>query len=54
LRGRLRRALRQAARWPSETYGSRAGIAGLTGNVIDGYAALVRDRDRSRQEHPGR
>jgi hypothetical protein len=46
--------LRQAARWPSETYGSRAGIEGLTGNVIDGYVAQVRDRDRRRQRHPGR
>jgi hypothetical protein len=54
LRVRLRQALRQAARWPSETYGSRAGIEGLTGNVIDGYVASVRDRDRRRHAHRAR
>ncbi len=54
LRARLRRALRHAARWPSETYGSRAGIEGLTGNVIDGFVAHVRDRDRHRHDHTGR
>jgi hyaluronoglucosaminidase len=52
LRGRLRRALRKAAHWPSD--GSRAGIEGLTGNVIDGYVTRVRDRDRRRSARQGR
>ncbi len=54
LRRRLHRALRRAARWPSETYGTRVGLYGLTGNVIDGYVARVRHRDRHRPRHPRR
>jgi hyaluronoglucosaminidase len=44
LRLRLRGALRRAARAPTETYGSRAGVLGLTGNVIDRFAKRVRFR----------
>ncbi|HEY8867533.1 MAG TPA: beta-N-acetylglucosaminidase domain-containing protein, partial [Solirubrobacteraceae bacterium] len=54
LRHRLHRAMRRAARWPSETYGTRVGLYGLTGNVIDGYVARVRHRDRHRPRHPRR
>ena len=48
LRHRLHRALRRAANWPSESFGTRSGIYGLTGNVIDRYVARVRQRDRRR------
>jgi hyaluronoglucosaminidase len=44
LERRLHRALRRAARWPVETFGTRAGVFGLTGNVIDGYVSRVRRR----------
>ena len=54
LRHRLRRAMGRAARWPSETYGTRVGLYGLTGNVIDGYVARVRHRDRHRPRPPRR
>jgi hyaluronoglucosaminidase len=50
---RLHRALRRAARWPVETFGTRAGVFGLTGNVIDGYVSRVRDRDRHRRHRRG-
>jgi hyaluronoglucosaminidase len=49
LRRRLHRALRRAQRYPVETFGTRRGTYGLTGNVIDGYVARVRDRDRHRR-----
>lgn len=52
LRHRLRRALRRAERWPAETFGTRIGLYGMTGNVIDGYVARVRYRDRHRPRHP--
>ena len=45
---RLRAALRRARRFPVQTYGTRTGIYGLAGNVIDGYVARVRARDRQR------
>ena len=48
LRHRLHRALRRAARWPSESFGTRTHLYGLTGNVIDRYVASVRHRDRRR------
>ena len=48
LRRGLRQARRRAARWPSETFGSREGVYGLSGNVIDDYVAKVRRRDRQR------
>ena len=48
LRRGLRQARRRAARWPSETFGSREGVYGLSGNVIDDYVAKVRRRDRRR------
>ncbi len=46
LRLRLRRAMKRADRWPAKTFGSRAGVYGLTANVIDGYVARVRHRVR--------
>jgi hyaluronoglucosaminidase len=46
VRLRLRRAMRRADRWPAKTFGSRAGVYGLTANVIDGYVARVRHRVR--------
>lgn len=52
LRHRLHRALGRAARWPSETYGTRVGLYGLTGNVIDGFVTRVRYRDRHRPPAP--
>lgn len=54
LRQRLRRARRRAARWPSETFGTRVGLYGLSGNVIDHYVSRVRDRDRQRPDRPPR
>ena len=48
LRRRLHRALRRASRWPSESFGTRTSLYGLTGNVIDRYVARVRHRDRRR------
>lgn len=48
LRRNLHRALRRAARWPAESFGTRSGVYGLTGNVIDRYVATVRKRDRRR------
>ena len=44
LKLRLHRALRRAANWPVETFGTRAGVFGLTGNVIDNYVTRVRHR----------
>jgi hyaluronoglucosaminidase len=52
LRRQLQKALRRAARAPTETYGSRAGVLGLTGNVIDRFVARVRSRDG--RHPPGR
>ncbi len=49
LRHRLHRALRRAARWPSQSFGSRSRLNGLTGNVIDRFVASVRHRDRRRR-----
>jgi hypothetical protein len=46
LRRRLRRAVTRARNWPVETYGTRLGGAGLAGNLIEGYVARVRIRDR--------
>jgi hyaluronoglucosaminidase len=48
LRRGLQRARRRAARWPSETFGTRTGVYGLSGNVIDSYVLRVRIRDRLR------
>jgi hyaluronoglucosaminidase len=53
LRQRLRRAQHRAARWPSETFGTRFGLYGMTGNVIDAFADRVRHRDRHRHARPG-
>lgn len=50
LRRRLHRTLRRAARFRAETFGSRAGVRGLAGNVIDRYVTRVRHRTGS---HPG-
>jgi len=49
----LRQALGRAARWPSQTYGTRSGLYGLTGNVIDDFVSRVRFRDRHRPPAPG-
>jgi hyaluronoglucosaminidase len=54
LRHRLRRALRRAESWPAETFGTRIGVYGLAGNVIDGYAERALRRDRHRPRHPHR
>jgi hyaluronoglucosaminidase len=54
LRQRLRRASRRAARWPSETFGTRSGLYGMTDNVIDGYVQRVRQRDHQRPLRPAR
>jgi hyaluronoglucosaminidase len=51
LRHRLRRALRSAARFPSESFGTRYGLYGMAPNVIDGFADRVRQRDRHRGGH---
>jgi hyaluronoglucosaminidase len=52
LRHRLQRALGRAASWPSQTYGTRSGLYGLTGNVVDDFVSRVRFRDRHRPPAP--
>jgi hypothetical protein len=54
LRQRLRRALLRAERSPSESFGTRIGLYGMSGNVIDDFVARVRHRDRHRPPRPAR
>ena len=53
LRHRQRRAQGRAAHFPSETFGTRFGLYGMTGNVIDAFADRVRHRDRHRHARHG-
>ncbi len=46
LRHRLKRAVRRARNSPVETFGTREGSEGVAGNLIEGYVARVRSRDR--------
>ncbi|MEK6277894.1 MAG: beta-N-acetylglucosaminidase domain-containing protein [Actinomycetota bacterium] len=48
LRHRLRRLMRRSAGHPQETFGSRSGVFGLTGNRVDSYVKRARRLDRAR------